>query len=426
MDPRAINAPGVFFLCPDEQQPTGGISSIYRQVEILAAAGVNAYVLHTKPGFRCRWFESQAPVASAAFRPLTRRDLVVIPEVYGPNLHEIAPLTPYAIFDQSLSYVFNDWPLIAQRDASPHVTPFSSERLLGIVCVSDLCAEYMRWLAPNVRVERIRHGVAPLETTPLTSRTNIATFMPRRNDFHSREVINAVRMRVGDAYEFEALADLAHDEVIERLKESRIFLSFGGPEGFGLPVLEAMNAGCLVIGYHGYGGQELLTSETGVPVEFGDLPGFARACTQAIEEFETAPEDFQRIADCGKAYAQAHYNPVSQTESALAAWTSLIDAHPFAEGLRVGASQLAPLEEAAMIASDPRAVEIAGLTQTVSRLEVELEEFRHSEFAVREELRRIKESRWWRLTRPLRSARRYALGHKPPPSDSKSGGHLSP
>ena len=47
-----------------------------------------------------------------------------------------------------------------------------------------------------------------------------------------------------------------HDEVIEIMNKSKIFLSFGGPEGFGIPPVEAALAGCKVIGYHGYGGQE--------------------------------------------------------------------------------------------------------------------------------------------------------------------------
>ena len=36
-----------------------------------------------------------------------------------------------------------------------------------------------------------------------------------------------------------------------------IFLSFGHPEGFGLPITEAMASGYWVIGYHGGGGREL-------------------------------------------------------------------------------------------------------------------------------------------------------------------------
>lgn len=422
------NAPGVFFLCPDDQEPTGGIAAIYRQVEILAAAGTNAYVLHTTPGFRCRWFESTAPVASAAFRPLTPHDLLVVPEVYGPKLHEIAPATPFAIFDQSISHIFNEWPVAETGD--PQSSPFRSDRLLGIVCVSDLSLEYMRWLFPDLPSVRVRHGVVPIETDRLADRPMVATYMPRRNDDHAREVINALRIVAGDACSFHALSGLDHAAVVERLRASRIFLSFGGPEGFGLPVLEAMNAGCLVVGYHGYGGQELLTPDTGVPIDLGDIPGFARTCAATIDELARDPSRLQAIADRGMAEARARYSPTAQVESVVAAWGAIIAAHPHADGLAIGTAPSEATPVPGFVAFDARESEIASLRQTAHDLEQamrdlerQLNESRAAEHAAREHLRRIHASAAWRAAQPLRVARRRVLrldrpGDPPPTNDS--------
>ena len=53
-----------------------------------------------------------------------------------------------------------------------------------------------------------------------------------------------------------------------------IFLSFGHPEGFGLPVAEALASQCAVVGYDGIGGRELfnLSSNYGLSemVPYGD------------------------------------------------------------------------------------------------------------------------------------------------------------
>ena len=50
---------------------------------------------------------------------------------------------------------------------------------------------------------------------------------------------------------------MSHHDVLQTLSSSALFLSFGHPEGFGLPVAEALACGTAVIGYSGLGGREL-------------------------------------------------------------------------------------------------------------------------------------------------------------------------
>ena len=42
----------------------------------------------------------------------------------------------------------------------------------------------------------------------------------------------------------QSLHDLAHSEVADFLNGALLFLAFGHPEGFGLPIAEAMASGC--------------------------------------------------------------------------------------------------------------------------------------------------------------------------------------
>ena len=42
-----------------------------------------------------------------------------------------------------------------------------------------------------------------------------------------------------------------------------LFLSCGHPEGFGLPLAEAIACGCLVVGYHGLAGRDFPASHAG-------------------------------------------------------------------------------------------------------------------------------------------------------------------
>ena len=77
------------------------------------------------------------------------------------------------------------------------------------------------------------------------------------------------------------IQNLPHAEVVKVLRESLVFLSFGHPEGFGLPVAEALASACAVAGYSGLGGRELFTLATnhgiGVEVAYGDWLGFVDA-----------------------------------------------------------------------------------------------------------------------------------------------------
>ena len=68
--------------------------------------------------------------------------------------------------------------------------------------------------------------------------------------------------------------------VADILRESQVFLSFGHPEGFGLPPAEALACGCLVIGYHGGGGREYFGPAGAYPAGT-PAAGDDGACTRA-------------------------------------------------------------------------------------------------------------------------------------------------
>ncbi len=53
-------------------------------------------------------------------------------------------------------------------------------------------------------------------------------------------------------------------------------------EGFGLPPVEAMSAGALVVGFHGGGGLDYATPRNGFWRSEGDLVGCADALAEAM------------------------------------------------------------------------------------------------------------------------------------------------
>ena len=84
-------------------------------------------------------------------------------------------------------------------------------------------------------------------------------WMPRKNKTFGQMVRQSVQERMGRLYpditlEWVEIHNRTPDEVAELLRSSHIFLSLGMPEGLGLPPLEAMASGCLVVGFAGMGG----------------------------------------------------------------------------------------------------------------------------------------------------------------------------
>ena len=111
------------------------------------------------------------------------------------------------------------------------------------------------------------------------------------------------------------------------MSESLVFLSFGHPEGFGLPVAEAIASGCAVIGYSGLGGRELFFYDSGTScyteVGYGDWVGFIESVFSFIENIETNPSVVMKSLLRGVQKVKSSYNIDKMNDSVFSAIESL-------------------------------------------------------------------------------------------------------
>jgi len=307
----------VYFVCPDTDVPSGGIRVIYRHVAHLLAAGRSASVVHRAPGFRPTWFDTAGvPVTYTEAITPTPADLLVIPEIYGPDLAQIGPGVPKAVFNQNAYNTFLGY----TPDAADRRTPYTHPEVAGAVVVSDDNARYLRHGFPALPVHRVVNAVDPALFRPGPKRRRIA-FMPRKNAEQALQVLNLLKFRGAlDGVEVVALDGLREAQVAAELRETLVFLSFGHPEGFGLPAAEAMACGCVVAGYHGYGGREFLTAEHAFPVDTGDIVGFARTVEDLLGR---DPAELQAIGARAAAFIAERYSPERERASVVAAWSAL-------------------------------------------------------------------------------------------------------
>jgi len=92
--------------------------------------------------------------------------------------------------------------------------------------------------------------------------------MPRKGG----EIVEALHAALPPDTEIMAIDGLPEHAVAEHLKRADLFVAISAGEAFGLPPLEAMSAGCCVVGFPGIGGFEFLRHmETAHLVPNGDV-----------------------------------------------------------------------------------------------------------------------------------------------------------
>ena len=126
---------------------------------------------------------------------------------------------------------------------------------------------------------------------------------------------------------FQELPRMQHEEVASALQDALIFLSCGHPEGFGLPLAEAIACGCLVVGYHGLAGRDFALPHMKV-VEFGDLLGLLKGVEQELARFNAAPESViqERLA-ASESILQT-YSLEAELDCCLRTWANICPRMP--------------------------------------------------------------------------------------------------
>ena len=332
MSIRPTSRPRVRVLClPDVDRAIGGVKQLYRHVEHLVSLGWDAAVVTEGDGFRPNWFKSSAPSLSLQSSKRSNEldddaTILVLPETYlgvdltsfrGLDLNRLARL----VFNQNAYYSFGDF---ASNTAEALKQFYDNESVLQVLSVSEDTHAFLdRNLGlDDSRLSRIVNAVEPIFNCD-HPKQNRMHWMPRKNPQHVQAVIQAMQrsgLEHSGGWLGGPLQNLSHAKVAQSLNEARLFLAFGHPEGFGLPIAEAMAAGCWVVGYSGGGGRELFRFGASHEVHFGDWSGFIMALQDAFRRFALAPREthfrLQRQAQA----IRVLYSPEQERASVAAAW----------------------------------------------------------------------------------------------------------
>lgn len=301
----AWSPPTAWFICPHNDAPSGGVRKLYHCVDTLNAAGLNAAILHAVPGFRCRWFENTTRIVSANEITLGSRDIFVVPEVYGQSICDLPPNTRQIIFNQNVYLT-----LKSMEDAPANAAPYKNNRdLLMVLVVSQDNAEVLKRTFPETLVRRLRLGIDPgLHHPPQVSKRRRLVYMPRKRAKDAAAVLGQLKLRgVLNGWDIVAIDGRSETETAELLRSAKLFLSFSFREGFGLPPLEALACGCIVVGYHGSGGREYFEPPFAIAVEDGDVAAFVRTVEATIQNMDADPQRTDSLAAAASHFAYERY-----------------------------------------------------------------------------------------------------------------------
>jgi len=347
-------------------RPIGGAKQIYRQVQTLHDAGITAFVLHKRQGFRCTWFEHRAPVAylgqsqasylaEKAYTRIRNRthfdiavqrgrevlipdgpgdgdyrrhilgdgDLVVLPEFHGYALNGAVEDLPLAIFNQNPHGTFRGYPTVA--GACP--TVYRSRNLTGVVVVSEHSKQYLEFAFPGLPIGHVVNGVDSALFHPNdTRKPRTLAFMPRKLPSHVEQAINLLRYRGAlRGWSLAPIDGMNETGVAAMLRQSTVFMSTCTEEGFGLPPLEAAMSGCVVVGYSGRAADEYMDSRYCEPVAQHDVLELASVVEQTMRYCEQHPTAALERAQQFSAQLSERYSLERERQSIIAAWSTMLE-----------------------------------------------------------------------------------------------------
>lgn len=312
--------PVAWFACPDWDLPSGGVRAIYRKVDLLAAAGYAAAVVHTRPGFACTWFPHATRVVPAPAVRLRPDDLVVVPELYASSMAALPPGVRRVVFNQNVYRTFAGAP----ATGSPYT---DDPDLVAALVVSEANADYLRHAFPALRVEVVRNGVDPrLFHVPPARPGRRLALVPSKRPADAAQLLALLRLRgVLDGWEVVPIDWTDEATFAATLRATTVFVALGVQEGFGLPAAEAMACGCAVVGFSGFGGRELFDPSWATEVSDGDVLALARAVEALLARCDRDPQGVRAEGLRAAAAVAVRYSPAAERADVLRVLGPLLD-----------------------------------------------------------------------------------------------------
>ncbi|MGD1278462.1 MAG: glycosyltransferase family 4 protein [Tepidisphaeraceae bacterium] len=309
----------VFYVSHDIPLPRGGIGILYDHVAVLRRHGLDAFIVQGTPDFVYPFAHQSVPVIySGSIGAVSYRDTFVIPEDH-PLLSSLRSVECGKIlFCQNHYYIYHG------LDPGQSWTDFGIQDYMAL---SQPIGDALRtWFGVEATV--VRPAVDELfftdQPAPFARPLNVA-FMPRKGTANLRLLQGLlgpyVQPKLAWPIRWRPIDALQRPQVAEILESCPIYITTPYHEGLGLPSLEAMAAGCLVIGYRAGGGLDYATDDNGLWVPDDDPFALAQKLQDMVGRLSDPSYlgTIQQIRQSGQATAR-RYSSQAQEAALLEFW----------------------------------------------------------------------------------------------------------
>jgi len=275
-------------------KPSGGVKVLFDIVNLLNKSNWKSKILIPNGEYKINWLDYEVEIENNPDK-VTSQDIMVFHEETLWMFDKIVGRTgcKYIILNQGAHWSLTNY-------LGYNRTKEIYQNALGVLVNSVHTGLLVDRLFGQLKQYRFHIGI-PEYFKPSQQKANTIAYMPRRNS-ETAECIAQYVKDVHSNWSVIAINDMHQKQVADVLSLSKIFLSFGGPEGFGLPPLEAALGGCKVIGYHGFGGEEFFKQPVFTSIPFMDIPLFL----DTINEYVSLLNNKQ-VLEIGKASEQITY-----------------------------------------------------------------------------------------------------------------------
>ena len=266
----------IIYVNYDSLEPSGGVKVIYSHVSHLVKNGYPAFVLHNRRGFKLPWLECDVPILYAEDNlQISPNDIVVIPEDHKAALNVFRNIQVRKfVFCQNHYYIFKG---LQNGDS------WQDYGVSKVFCCSDIISKFICKVFSYSEVPVIHNAIQLDLFKPRDKKLQIA-YMPRKTP-GELEFIRNLFKRLYKQYDnipWICIDKVKESKVAEIMSESAVFLSTSIYEGFGLPPIEAMASGCIVVGFHGDGGMEYASDDNGYWCDGNNITECAKTLGQVI------------------------------------------------------------------------------------------------------------------------------------------------
>lgn len=302
----------IYYFCPDYPPPSGGTMTLYRHVHQLNRLGCVAKIIHHHKGFKLSWHGYEVPILSLEELPqFTKNDVVVISE------GSCSLMKKSKEWQCSIVIIALNWWYIYQ--ALPPDEDWNHFGITRVITPSPKTKDFVEW-SMNIKTDVIYNYIDTKKYQYILENKKLKiSYMSRKSpngDILWHILRNKETLK---KYEWCRLADYNEAVYAKHLNESKIYLATTSHEGANVSVLEAMSAGCIVIGFAGFGGLDYMVGEgenqNCILIEDENIFKLGKAVEIVANELENDSTKFQRMVNNGIKTAQQFNDSDREAES---------------------------------------------------------------------------------------------------------------